>query len=64
MKTYLLASLTLLLVCCYVGIVGITFAADSDAGEMEMLVFPEKYKPMAVNNGGTISGMVNTATLG
>lgn len=58
MKTYLLTSLTLLLAFCYVGIVGITFAADPDAGEMEMLVFPEKYKPMAVNNGGTISGVV------
>ncbi len=58
MKTYLLASLTLLLACCYVGIVGITFAADSDAGEMEMLKFPESYKSMAVSNGGTISGVV------
>ena len=58
MKTYLLASLTLLLACCYVGIVGITFAADRDAGEMEMLVFPENYKSMAVSNGGTISGVV------
>ena len=58
MKTYLLASLTLLLACCYVGIVGVTFAADPDAGEMEMLIFPESYKAMAVSNGGTISGVV------
>ena len=58
MKTYLLASLTLLLVCCYVGIVGITFADHHEAGEMEMLIFPESYKSMAVNNGGTISGVV------
>ncbi len=58
MKTYLLASLTLLLACCYVGIVGITFAADSDAGEMEMLIFPESYKPTSGSNGGTISGVV------
>ena len=58
MKTYLLASLTFLLACCYVGIVGITFAADPDAGEMEMLVFPESYKTMAVSDGGTISGVV------
>jgi plastocyanin len=55
MKSYLLASLTVLLACCYVGTV---FAADSEAGEMEMLVFPEKYKAMAVNNGGTINGVV------
>ena len=55
MKSYLLASLAILLACCYVGT---AFAADSDAGEMEMLVFPEAYKPMKVNNGGTISGVV------
>ena len=54
MKTYVLASLTLLLACfCYVGgaIVGITFAADPDAGEMEMLVFPESYKCRRNGNG-------------
>ena len=55
MKSYLLASLTVLLACCYVGTV---FAADSGSGEMEMLVFPEKYKAMKVNNGGIISGVV------
>jgi len=56
MKSYLLASLTLLLACCFVGNV---FADHHAAGEMEMLVFPdEKYKPMAVKNGGTISGVV------
>lgn len=55
MKTYLLASLTVFLACCYVG--G-AFAADSDSGEMEMLVFPKAYKAKAVNNGGTISGVV------
>ena len=55
MKSYLLAGLTILLACCYLGT---AFAADSDAGEMEMLVFPEAYKAMAVNNGGKISGVV------
>jgi len=55
MKSYLLASLTVLLACCFVGT---TFAADSGSGEKEMLVFPEAYKPMKVNNGGTISGVV------
>lgn len=59
MKSYLLASLTVLLACCYVGSV---FVADSEAMameiEMEMLIFPEAYKAMAVNNGGTISGVV------
>ena len=55
MKTYLLASLTVFLVCCYVGSV---FAADSDAGEMEMLVFPDSYSAGSVSNGGTISGVV------
>lgn len=55
MKSYLLASLTLLLACCFVGNV---FADHHEAGEMEMLVFPEKYKAMTVSNGGTISGVV------
>ena len=55
MKSYLLASLTVLLACCFVGT---TFAADPGSGEKEMLVFPEAYKPMKVNNGGTISGVV------
>ena len=55
MKSYLLASLTVLLACCFVGT---TFAADSGSGEKEMLVFPEAYKPMKVSNGGTISGVV------
>ena len=55
MKSYLLASLTLLLACCFVANV---FAADPDAGEMEMLVFPEAYKAMKVSGGGTISGVV------
>ena len=55
MKTYLLAGLTILLTCCYVGS---TFAAGSDAGETEMLVFPESYNPMSVSSGGTISGVV------
>ena len=55
MKSYLLASLAILLACCYVGT---AFAADADAGEKEMLVFPEAYKPMKVGNGGTISGVV------
>ena len=56
MKSYLLASLTILLACFSLGT---AFAADSDAGEMEMLVFPEEaYKPVAVNNGGKISGVV------
>ena len=36
MKTYFLASLAILLACCYVGS---AFAADSGAGEVEMLVF-------------------------
>ena len=55
MKSYLLASLAIFLACCYVGT---AFAADADAGEKEMLVFPEAYKAKAVNNGGTISGVV------
>ena len=55
MKTYLLASLTVFLACCYVGN---AFAADSDAGEMEMLVFPESYTAGSVSGGGTISGVV------
>ena len=55
MKSYLLASLTLLLACCFVGNV---FADHHEAGEKEMLVFPEGYKAKAVNNGGTISGVV------
>ena len=55
MKSYLLASLTVLLACCFVGNV---FADHHEAGETEMLVFPEAYKAIAVNNGGTISGVV------
>ena len=56
MKTYLFAGLAILLACCYVGNV---FAADSDAGETESLVFPEAYKAMKkVTDGGTISGVV------
>ena len=55
MKTYLLASLTVFFMCCYVG--G-AFAADSDAGEVEMLVFPDSYSAGSVSNGGTISGVV------
>ena len=55
MKTYLLASLTVFLACCYVGN---AFAADSDAGEMEMLVFPKSYTAGSVSDGGTISGVV------
>ena len=55
MKTYLLAGLVLLLACCYVGN---AFAADSGAGEVEMLVFPKSYAAGSVSNGGTISGMV------
>ena len=55
MKSYLLANLTVLLACCFVGNV---FADHHEAGEMEMLVFPKAYKTMAVNNGGTISGVV------
>ena len=55
MKTYLLTSFTVFLACCYVG--G-AFAADSGSGDMEMLVFPKAYKAKAVNNGGTISGVV------
>ena len=55
MKSYLLASLAILFACCYVST---AFAADSAAGEKEMLVFPEKYKAMKVGNGGTISGVV------
>ena len=55
MKTYLLAELALLLACCYVG--G-AFAADSGAGEVEMLVFPESYTAGSVSNGDTISGVV------
>ena len=54
MKTYLLASLAILLACCYVGT---AFAADSDA-KVEMLVFPDAYTPSSVSNGGTISGVV------
>ena len=55
MKTYLLAGFALLLACCYVGN---AFAADSGAGEVEMLVFPESYSASSVSNGGTISGVV------
>ena len=55
MKTYLLAGLALLLTCCYVS--G-TFAADSGAGEVEMLVFPDSYAAGSVSGGGTISGIV------
>ena len=55
MKSYLLASLAVLLACCFVGTV---FAADSGSAETEMLVFPEAYKSMKVSNGGTISGVV------
>ena len=55
MKSYLLASLAILLACCFIGT---AFAADSGSAETEMLVFPEAYKPMKVNNGGTISGVV------
>ncbi len=54
MKTYLLASLAILLVCCAVGP---TFAADSDA-EVEALVFPDSYTASSVSNGGTINGVV------
>ena len=54
MKTYLFASLTMLLACCYVGT---AFAADSDA-EVETLVFPDSYTASSVSNGGTISGVV------
>jgi len=55
MKTYFLASLAILLACCYVGS---AFAADSGAGEVEMLVFPDAYSAGSVSNGGTISGVV------
>lgn len=55
MKTYLLASLTVFLACCYVGN---AFAAASDAGETEMLVFPKSYTAGSVSDGGTISGVV------
>ena len=55
MKTYLLAGLALLLACCYVGN---AFAAQHEAGEMEMLVFPKSYSASSVSNGGTISGVV------
>ena len=55
MKSYLLTSLAMLLACCYVGSV---FADHHEAGEMEMLIFPEAYKTMAVGDGGTISGVV------
>lgn len=54
MKTYLLASLAILLACCYVGT---AFAADSDT-DVEMLVFPDAYTASSVSNGGTISGVV------
>ena len=54
MKTYVLASLAILLACCYVSS---AFAADSDA-EVEMLVFPDAYSAGSVSNGGTISGVV------
>lgn len=54
MKTYLFASLTILLAWCYVGT---AFAAPSDA-EVEMLVFPDAYTASSVSNGGTISGVV------
>ena len=55
MKTYLLASLAIFLACCYVSSAS---AADSDAGEMEMLVFPDSYTAASVSGGGTISGVV------
>ncbi len=55
MKSYLLASLTVLLACCFVGT---TFAASVATGEKEMLVFPEAYKVIQMDNGGTISGVV------
>ena len=55
MKSYLLASLTVLLACCFVGNV---FADHHEAGETEMLLFREAYKAVAVSNGGTISGVV------
>ena len=55
MKTYLFASLAILIACCFVGNV---FAADSGAGETETLVFPKAYKAMKVSDGGTISGVV------
>ncbi len=54
MKTFFLASLAMLLACCYVS--G-AFAADSDA-EVEMLVFPDSYAAGSVSGGGTISGVV------
>ena len=54
MKTYLFASLAMLLVCCCVGP---AFAAGSDA-DVEMLVFPDAYTASSVSNGGTISGVV------
>ena len=55
MKTYFLASLAMLLACCYAGS---AFAADSGAGETEMLVFPDAYTAGSVSGGGTISGIV------
>ena len=55
MKTFFLTSFAILLACCYVS--G-AFAADSGAGEVEMLVFPKSYSASAVSNGGTISGVV------
>ena len=55
MKTYLLAGLIVLLACCYVGS---TFADHHEAGETEMLMFPESYSASSVSNGGTISGVV------
>lgn len=55
MKPYLLAGLIVLLACCYVGS---TFADHHEAGETEMLMFPESYSTSNVSNGGTISGVV------
>ena len=55
MKTYLLAGLIVLFACCYVGS---TFADHHEAGETEMLMFPESYSASSVSNGGTISGVV------
>ncbi len=54
MKTYLLASLTILLASCSASTI---FAADSGA-KVESLVFPDSYTPSSVRNGGTINGVV------
>lgn len=53
MKTYVLMAV-ILAFCC----VGVTVADHHEAGEKEMLVFPDAYSPANVSNGGTISGMV------